>query len=259
MFKKVALAAAIAATASFATYNYFPVLDNHKGQVTIGEADVFQDKSTVGILYVKGRYTVIPNLELGLDIPFVVVNYWDGDDTEHTGLDNITLMGRYQFMPTMNAFLDFALPTCNDDICGDDDHFTFHFGAQYSQKFGMIDFGSELGLALETKGKDKATPPWTLNLGLEGDFLVSQMFVPYVGLDLGMLLGKYTNDGEDGDKSYTGKFGIAPFLGANINFNQMFTLGLGLNFLVGGKDYLVVKTGRDEVKTTFDIHLDINF
>ena len=36
MFKKIALAAALTATASFATWNYFPVLENHKGQAKVG-------------------------------------------------------------------------------------------------------------------------------------------------------------------------------------------------------------------------------
>ena len=259
MIKKIALAAAIAASASFATWDYFPVLENHKGQVEIGEADDFQDKSTVGTFYAKARFTVIPNLELALNLPLVFYNTWDGKDTEQTGLDKIGLMVRYQFMPVMNAFLDVGLPFCSEDVCGEDDNINFHFGVQYSQTFGMVSFGSELGLALETKGENKSTPPWTMNLGLEADFAVSQMLTPYVGIDLYMLLGKYTNDGKNEGESYTGEMGIAPFAGLAIAFNQMFTLGFGGSVLFGSDDYMIIKTGHDDAAINITIKLDINF
>ena len=152
-------------------------------------------------------------------------------------------------MPIMNAFLDVGFPTCSKDLCGDDDPFGFHFGVQFSQKFGIVDFGSELGLQLETKGEDKTTPPWDLNLGLEADFLVSDMLTPYVGFDFNMLLGKTTRDGKNEGESRTGDLGIAPYVGLNIDFNPMLYLGFEFRFGVG-EDYY----GKDT-----PIWLTVNF
>ena len=45
MLKKIALVAALAATASFATWNYFPVQEAGKGQAEIGVTDKMQDKA----------------------------------------------------------------------------------------------------------------------------------------------------------------------------------------------------------------------
>ena len=258
MFKKIALAAALVATASFATWDKFPVLENHKGQAAVGINDLMQDKGNQLGLTAKGRFTVIPNLEVGLAIPYVIFTHWDGEDSKQDGLSDIALMGRYQFMPTMSAFLDISLPTCNEDLCGEDGPVGFHFGAQYSQNFGMVNFGSELGLAIETKGDDKNTPPWTLNLGAEGDFAINPMLTPYVGLDLAMLLGKYTYDGENGGDSHTGELGIEPYLGLGIAFNPMITLDLCAQFTFG-KDYLKVTTYRDEMVTSLAATLFINF
>ena len=259
MFKKIALAAALVATASFATWDKFPVLENHKGQAAVGISDIMQDKMNQLSLGAKARYTVAPNLELGLEIPFVIFTHWDGEDVEDAnGLADIPLMVRYQFMPNMNAFLDISWPTCNEDLCGEDGPVGFHFGAQYSQNFGMVNFGSELGLAIETKGDDKTTPPWELNLGVEGDFAINPMLTPYVGLDLAMLLGKYTYDGENMGDSHTGDLGIGPYLGLGIAFNPMITLDLCAQFILG-KDYLKVTTQSDEMVTALGATLFINF
>ena len=258
MFKKIALAAALVATATFATWDKFPVLEQGKGQAAVGINDLMQDKGNQLSLGAKGRFTVIQNLEVGLAIPYVIFTHWDGEDQKADGLADIGLMVRYQFMPTMNAFLDIALPTCNEDLCGEDGPVGFHFGAQYSQNFGMVNFGSELGLAIETKGDDKTTPPWTLNLGAEGDFAINPMLTPYVGLDLAMLLGKYTYDGENGGDSHTGELGIEPYLGLGIAFNPMITLDLCAQFTFG-KDYLKVTTHRDEMVTNLAATLFINF
>jgi len=248
MFKKIALAAALAATASFATWDYFPVLETHKGQAEIAAGYTMVDKNTQLSLSAGARFTIIQNFEAGIVIPFVLFNHYDGEDLKRDGLGNIALMLRYQFMPIMNAFLDVGVPTCNKDLCGDDDPFGFHFGVQFSQKFGIVDFGSELGLALETKGENKTTPPWDMNLGLEADFVVNDMLTPYVGIDVNMLIGKYTVDGDNVGESHTGDMGFAPYLGLAININPMFYAGVQAQFCFGddyyGEDMVTILTAR---------------
>ena len=260
MFKKIALATALVATASFATWDKFPVLENHKGQAQVGDYYTMQDKFSRDGLYVGARYTVITNLELGLKFSYVLFSDWDGNDLKQDGIDNLPLMVRYQFMPAMNAFLDVTLPIGNEDLVGKDKPFVFHFGAQYSQKMGMVNLGAELGLQLETEGDDKTTPPWTLNIGAEGDFAINQMFTPYVGIDLYMLMGKFTYDGESEGDSFTGDLLFHPYLGINIAFNQMISLDISAAFLFGNSDAMRIKCGGNkETSTTLDAHVNINF
>ena len=253
MFKKIALAAALAATASFATWDYFPVKEAGHGQAQISEKVNMQGKSSKDIVELGVRYSIIQNFEAGLKVPVTLLSYYDGKNDERNGLGKLELMLRYQFMPIMNAFLDVEFPTCNKDICGNDDPFGFHFGVQFSQKFGIVDFGSELGLQLESKGEDKTTPPWDLNLGLEADFLVSNMLTPYVGFDFNMKLGKETRDGKNEGESRTGDLGIAPYVGLNIDFNPMLYLGFEFRFGVG-EDYY----GKD-TPITLTVNFGVNF
>ena len=253
MFKKIALAAALVATASFATWDKFPVLEQGKGQAAVGINDLMQDKGNQLSLGAKGRFTVIQNLEVGLAIPYVIFTHWDGEDQKADGLADIGLMVRYQFMPTMNAFLDIALPTCNEDLCGEDGPVGFHFGAQYSQKFGIVNFGSELGLQLETAGDNDVTPPWELNIGVEADFEVNPVFVPYVGLETHTLLGKYSYKGDDASKSYTGKTGFDPYFGFTANITPQVYAGAQLRFGIG-EDYY-----GENTLTTITAKVGFNF
>ena len=236
MFKKIALAAALTATASFATWNYFPVLENHKGQAEVGVTDLMQDKTNQLGLFVGARYTVIPNLELGVKLPYTIFTHWDGEDMKADGLNNIPLMVRYQFMPILNAFVDLDLPVGDEEVS--DDGFGVYFGVQFSQNFGMVNFGSEAGLQIRTEGDDKVSPPYNLHIGLEGDFAISQMFTPYVGLDFDMWLGEYTYDGDSApDADDSGKFGLAPYVGVNIAINPMFYVDLSAKFGIGEDRY----------------------
>lgn len=244
MIKKIALAAAVAATASFATWDKFPVLEAGKGQAKVG-VDYMMHGDWSGLdIYGGARYTVIQGLELGLVLPYRVMSDWDGNDGAD-GLRNLPLMVRYQFMQPMNAFVDFTLPIGEEEIDGDG--FGFHFGVQYSQKFGMIDLGSELGLALETEGDDKWSGPWTLNLGAEADFDLGMPVTPYVGLDLSMWLGETTVDGEDeiagvdvNGFEESGTLGVWLTLGVGYAINQMISLdasfGMGFGEDMYGKD-----------------------
>lgn len=245
MFKKVALAAALCATASFATWNWFPVLENHKGEGQIGlEFDKAGDWKDLD-LYAGVRYTVIPNLELGFKLPIRLMADFDGVD-EETGLRNPTFMARYQFMPTMNAFVDVDLPIGKEEIDGD--AFGLHAGVQYSQKFGMVNLGTELGLKLESEGDDERTPPWVLDIGAEADFEIGGIVTPFVGIELDMWIGKYTVDGDNEGESYTGDMAFWPYVGANVVFTPMFNMDAFVSF----------GFGDDNVKESSDTPIAVN-
>ena len=117
MFKKIALVAAIATTASFATYSYFPVGDANKGEATIGPGYYWtKDWSTMQIS-ANAKYNVIQNLEVSLQ--GLGYQLWDEADIcdedgvecdDSNGLLALTIGARYQFMPMLIAALDVKLP-----------------------------------------------------------------------------------------------------------------------------------------------------
>ena len=232
MFKKIALAAALAATASFATWDYFPVQEAGKGQVEIADITNMQGKATWLETSIRARYTIVQNFEAGIQIPFQTYAWDDGKAKDDAfGLEQIELMLRYQFLPNVNAFLDVKFHTCGDKVYCYDDAFQFHFGAQFSQNFGIVDFGSELGLKLETEGKNKGTSPLDMNIGLEADFVVNDVIIPYVGIGFNILLGK----DDDTKISRTGETGIFPYAGLVANITKMFYLGADLTLGFGEK------------------------
>lgn len=252
MLKKVILATALVATASFATWDKFPVFPEHKGQAKVG--DVYgmpRDKVSTDDIYVGARYTIIQNFELGTIFKYKIFTDNDGVDGSD-GVFNLPIMARYQFMPIMNAFLDLELPIGEEEF--NRDGFGFHFGVQYSQTFGIVALGTEAGLQMETPGDDKWTSPWNLNLGAEGDFAVNNMLTPYIGLDLNIFIGKSSYDGKSQGENRTGDLGVEPYLGMAITLNQMLALDFSGRFKFG-EDYY----GHDEAEMFFDFHLNINF
>lgn len=251
MIKKIMLAAALAATASFATWDKFPVLEAGKGQAKVGLGyDMQGDYSGLG-LYAGVRYTVIPNLELGTVLPYTIFTDYDGYDGPD-GLGNLPIMVRYQFMPAMNAFVDAILPIGEEEL--NDDGFGIHVGVQYSQKFGMIDLGAEAGLLISTEGDDEVSPPWNLNVGAEADFVLGGPVTPYVGLDMNMYLGEYTHDGDELPWSdASGTLGLWLTLGVGYQVNQMISLdaSFGLGF---GEDYY-----GEDTPMSIDFNAKFNF
>lgn len=257
MFKKIALATALIASASFATWDKFPVLEAGKGQAKVGMDYNMQGDWSGLDLYAGARYSVISNLELGLVLPYTIFTDDDCDDKicgdDPDGLKNLTIMARYQFMPAMNAFVDVDLPIGEEELA--DDGLGLHFGVQYSMPINeMISLGSEAGLWMATEGDDEVSPPWNLNVGAELDFAVMPQLTPYVGLDFNMHLGENTHDGDDipgSDES--GEIGIWLTLGAGYAINQM--IGIDASFGMGfGEDYY----GKD-TPMVIDVNVKINF
>ena len=66
MLKKIALVAAVAASASFATYNFFPVGDANKGQVEIGDTYAWHDHWSMNQVKINAKYNIMQNFELSL-------------------------------------------------------------------------------------------------------------------------------------------------------------------------------------------------
>lgn len=205
MFQKLVLAATFCATASFAAWDKFPVLENHKGEMVAGTGFIRDGEYEPMQLtpYLGSRFAVMPNLELGVLLPYYVNLNKNNDN----GILNPVLMARYQFTPSVNAFLDITAPINDTYNCYD--VWVFNFGAQFSKDFGLVNLGTELGLGVNAS--TKFSPPLRLNFGAEAEFKAGAL-TPFVGFDALMLLGDLTIDGEKVD-SFKGEIAVYPYVG----------------------------------------------
>lgn len=233
MFKKIALAAAITATATFATWDYFPILDAGKGTVEAGlYYDWDGDWSQAG-LKIGGRYTVVPNLELSLQS--FGYQFWGENDCSHCGgndggdgLRDITLGGRYMIAPNLNVFADINLPIGEDDPDGgvnapSSDEIAIYAGAQYAALLApQLMLGTEAGLDWGFEHHDYERG-LELHVGAELDYSVMEHgLTPFIGLQL-----KYrVTDSEDHDHDINndGDTQINLWLGTNWALNQQMYL-----------------------------------
>lgn len=255
MLKQILLGSALLATSSFATYSYFPVPDAMKGDAKLVADFDMQDKEKDLQLALKARFVPVQNLELYLNLPYKVFTRWDGEDTNGDGMKNLTFGARYQIIPTIAAFLDMTFPTGKDEI--NDDGFGFYFGGQYTQKFGNLDFGSEIGLGFNTEGDDKNKGPMQLTLAAELDPIVSPIISPYVGANLKIALGDPKHDGhKSGDTS--GDVGVFPYVGANFKITDMFSADLSATFGFG-EDYLLHFYGNKKTPITLEASFNVTF
>lgn len=232
MFKKLVLAAAFCATASFATWDKFPVLENHKGEMVAGVG--FVNEGSGGPMqlkpYLGSRYTVMPNLELSVILPYFVNLNLNNDN----GLENPEFMARYQITPFLNAFLDVLVPISHGYNCYD--VWVLSLGAQFSKNFGIVDFGSELGLSVNVDTDDDFSVPLRLNFGAEADFKLNIPLTPFVGADALMLMGHVTGKNEAGesyDDNLTGEFAVYPYVGLKYAITPKLTLQASAKTAVG--------------------------
>ncbi|MBO7512954.1 MAG: hypothetical protein J6T54_08300 [Fibrobacter sp.] len=257
MLKQIILGTAMLASASFATYSYFPVPANHSGEAKLVGGFTMQDKWEGVSMALKGRFVPVEKLEVSLALPFRLMNRDDGKNDSHkTGVQNLSLGARYQVIPNVAAFIDFDFPTGKDAIS--DDGFKFYFGGQFSQKFGNLDIGTELGLSYTTEGKDKKTPPMELSLAAELDPLLFPNITPYIGIGVNIILNDPKYDGHDGVET-SGKTGFFPYVGANFKITEMFSFDLSAK-LGFGKDYLSYTCeGNTNTPVTFEASLNFSF
>ena len=218
MLKKIALACAFTISVSFASWDLFPVLENHKGETRVGVSFEKQGEPMELMPYVGSRYTVMPNLELAVLVPYYIHLNMNNDN----GLSDPNFMVRYQFLPFLNAFLDIRIPISYSPSSSG--AWAFSFGAQYSQKFGIVNFGSQLGLMIATRGNNKISPPMTLQAAVEADFEFGAPVIPFVGVNAAMEIGKYTKEGENIGPSHTGHMIATPVAGIEFIINPTFSL-----------------------------------
>ena len=218
MFKQIALASTLTITTSFASWDLFPVLENHKGETRVGVQFQSHDDSQALVPYAGTRYTVLPNLELAALVPYYIQLNHNNDN----GVLNPEFMVRYQFLENLRAFADITIPAT--ESLYNNTAWQFFFGAQYSQKFGIVDFGSQLGLNIETGGDNKITPPLVVGGVIEADFEFGAPIIPFIGVNAGMEIGKFSKDGHSYGDSHTGHLSATPYAGATYTINQTFNI-----------------------------------
>ncbi|MCQ2054821.1 MAG: transporter [Fibrobacter sp.] len=251
MLKKLFLAIALVATASFATWDYFPVLPAGQGSVKGGlyydwDGDWSQAGLDLGV-----RFSVIENLEIAL--LGWGYQFWSEDDCKGCpnggdGLRDLTLAGRYQITPTVNGFLDFHLPVGNDDFgknghAPSTDEIALYFGAQFSMALPDapgFKFGSEAGLdwGFEHNGFERGLE---IHLGAEADYTIpNTMVTPFLGLQFKLKLFEDEYEAADG-KEY----------GQDNSGNNQIQIWLGAAFAIDPnisiKGQLIVRSGDQDM------------
>lgn len=212
MFKKIALAAVLAASAAFATWDYYPVLEGGKGSAK-GNLyyDWDHDWSQAG-LGVGARFSVINGLEISLqDWGYQFWGEWDcsGCVNGGSGLRDLTIGARYQFDPMFNVFLDLHLPVGNDDVDANaissttppsTEEIALYFGGQFSMAIKDapgLKFGTEAGLDWGFE-HDNYERGLDLHLGGEIAYTVQSVGItPFFGLQFKFRLTE--SEWEEGD------------------------------------------------------------
>ena len=193
MFKKIILAAALAVTASFATWDYFPVLPAGQGSAKGGlYYDWDGDWSQAG-LEVGARFSLIEKLELSLQS--WGYQFWSEEDCKGCvnggdGLRDLTIGARFEVAPMITAFLDFHLPIGNDDYSKNGhapstDEIALYLGGQFSMEVPNapgFKFGTEAGIdwGFEHNHYDRGLE---LHIAGEADYTIQSIgLTPLLGL-----------------------------------------------------------------------------
>ena len=241
MFKKIALVAAMAASASFATYTFFPVGDANKGEVEISDIYSWHDHWSMNHINLNAKYNVIQNLEISLqDVGYQL---WNEDDRcdddklvgcpDNDGIYAMTLGARYQFMPILIGALDIHLPLTSEDVSGKYDPFGLYAAIQFTTEIvSNLWIGSELGFDWEFED-EKYEEGLTMTIQAELDYTIASIgLTPWIGLEFDKQLSKDKSDGHDVDG--TDESQLTFWVGAQYDINQMFAVKA--NFAISNGD-----------------------
>ena len=229
MFKKIALAAALVSSAAFATWDYYPVLEGGKGSAK-GNLyyDWDHDWSQAG-LGVGARFSVINGLEISLqDWGYQFWGEWDcsGCVNGGSGLRDLTIGARYQFMPVLIAALDVNLPLTSKDVTGDYDPFGLYGAIQFTKEFvPNLWFGSEAGVSYKFED-EHMTEGLGLTLQVELDYTIASIgLTPWIGAEMDMRISDVEVEVAGVKSKYgSGDNAFLVWIGAGYDITPMFTV-----------------------------------
>ena len=236
MFKKAIVALAIAASASFATWDYYPIPDSSNGSA---EAGLYYDKdhrwSQAG-LKLGARLTLLKNFEFAL-IGWGY-QFWNETDCSGCinggdGLRDMTVGARFEIAPMVTAFLDLNLPVGREEYDGEgtnppsNGEFSIYAGAQFSvpTKLQGFKFGTEGGILWGFE-HDNHERGLDIHLGAEGAFTIKNTgLTPYAGFLIKFRLSESVwYDNKDTEHGYADRrsrqynlwlgasYAVAPFI-----------------------------------------------
>ena len=239
MIKKIALVAALAASASFATYSYFPVGDANKGEVEISDKYTWHDDWSMNRVNLAAKFNVAQNFELSLQN--IGYQLWNEDDNcdkngnkcpDNDGIYAMTIGARYQFLPILIGALDIRVPLTSEDVTGKYDPFGLYAAIQFTKELiPNLWFGSELGFdwMFEDEKKEEGV---TMTIQGEFDYTIASIgLTPWIGIEFDKQLTEDKLDGHDagGDESQ-----LTFWVGAQYDINQMFAVKA--NFAISNGD-----------------------
>lgn len=232
MLKKILLASALAASAAFADWDSFQVLENHKGQAKVGVtyANMLDKDFDYSLLSTNAsaRFTVIPNLELALCLHYVNFVHIDGEDTKFDGFAQPSIGVRYHIIPTMNVYAAVSIPVGDESLVAKN-VWDFSVGVQYYTPINqLLNFGSDISITASTKGEYRVAPLYA-NVAAELNFMVTPQFNPYIGVNTNVSLGAFTDDGYEYSEG-GGIIEVTPYIGASYKINEIvsFQADIGL-------------------------------
>jgi len=192
MFKKVLAAMALVASASFATWDYYPIPESGNGSAEAGfYYDDDHNWSQAG-LKLGARITMLKNFEFAM--MGWGYQFWNEEDCSGCvnggdGLRDLTFGARFAVAPMVTAFLDLNLPVGRDEYDGQGTHppssgeFSIYAGAQFSvpTKLDGFKFGTEGGFLWGFE-HDNHERGLDIHLGAEGAYTIKNIgLTPYAG------------------------------------------------------------------------------
>ena len=257
MFKRIILATALAISASFATWDYYPIPDSTHGSAEAGlYYDWDHDWSQAGIK-MGARFTMIKSLEIALTE--WGYQFWNETDCPNCvnggdGVRDLTIGVRYEVMPMITAFLDLNLPVGDDEYDGQgtnppsSNETSLYLGAQLSAPVNLagFKFGTEVGILWgfehddhRSNGHKSEERGLDIHLGAEMAYTVPKVGVtPYIGFLLKYRLTEcvwYENNKKETEHGYDDR--------RSRQYNLWFGLAYDINPLITVKAHLIF---RDE-------------
>ena len=179
--KKVLATALICAVSSFAAWDYFPVIEDGKGQFKVNLSESRQGYEEDGFAFgAKVRYSPMANLELMSKI----------------NLGNNYILGaRYQIIPVLSAGLDVGFPVPWTA-------WSFTPNAQFSMPLtGALELGTNVGVTIYTEDHNKIARGMDLSAGAELDLTMGQSTI-WVSCDfnMGLTVSEYDGQSPSGAK-----------------------------------------------------------
>ncbi len=250
MFKKIALAVALVAASSFATWDYYKIPEAGKGTVK-GQFKYDTDDPWSGWgINVSGRYVVIPNLELSLQS----FGFASQDDPDGSGLTDFTFGARYAVLPEMvNIFLDLNIPFGDEGEGGyiGSDEWAIYFGGQFFMEIiPQLLLGVEAGLDWGFEHNDFERG-LVFNTGAEIGYTIKEIgLTPFAGIEFKY---KLTDDEWNGAGAWEDNAG-------DNQFNLWIGVAYAINEAMAVDGKIKMRSGDiDGDATHFDVNFSYNF